>query len=109
MGALGTPLIFAVSYFGLVAAILFSMRSATNALLAGAFIIPFLTSRYPYQHYLEPALAVAVFLFADAQIARKIFNRRVLICYFVFNVFILAIGIAYYDLDLSFISPRSPT
>ena len=41
MGALGTPFILVASYFGFVAAILFSMRSATNALLAGTFLAPF--------------------------------------------------------------------
>jgi hypothetical protein len=108
MGAIGTPFILTISYLGLVAAALFAVRSATNAVLMGAFVLPFLMDRWAYQHYLEPSLVVAVFLFADAQIATKIFNRRVLTCYFAFNVFILAIGIAYYDSDLPLISPRIP-
>jgi hypothetical protein len=97
MGALGTPFVLTVSYFGLVAAIVFSMRSATNALLAGAFLGPFLVATPTFQHYLEPSLAVGVFLFADTQTARTVFNKRVLMCNFVFNAFILAIGIVYYD------------
>ena len=99
-GAIGTLFILTISYFGLAAAGLFAVHSTTNAVLTGAFVLPFLMDRWAFQHYLEPSLAVAVFLFADAQIAREIFNRRVLICYFVFNVIILAIGIVYYDLDL---------
>jgi len=110
MGGPGTLLILAVSYFGLVTAILFSMRSATNALLASAFVIPFFTSRYPYQHYLEPSLAVAVFLFADTQTAKRVFNKRVLVCNLAFSAIILAIGIVYYDFVISVTSiPFSST
>jgi len=98
MGALGTPFILTVSYFGLVAVVLFSIRSATNALLVGAFLVPFFTSLFSYQHYLEPALAVALFLFADTQTARTVFSKRVLTCNFVFSALILAIAIVYYDL-----------
>jgi hypothetical protein len=98
MGALGTPFILTVSYFGLVAAIIFSMRSATNALLLGAFLVPFFMATPTFQHYLEPSLLVALFLFADTQTARTVFNKRVLICNFVFSALILAIGIIYYDL-----------
>jgi len=87
-----------VSYFGLVAVVLFSIRSATNALLVGAFLVPFFTSLFSYQHYLEPALAVALFLFADTQTARTVFSKRVLTCNFVFSALILAIAIVYYDL-----------
>ena len=97
MGAIGTPFILTVSYFGLLAAIVFSMHSATNALLAGAFLVPYFISVVVYQHYLEPSLAVAVFLFADTQTAKTVFNRRVLMCNFVFSALILAIGIVYYD------------
>ena len=54
------------SYFGFVAAILFSMRSATNALLAGTFlapffILPFFLAQPTAQRYLEPSFAVACF------------------------------------------------
>ncbi len=101
MGAIGTPFILTVSYLGLVAAILFSVRSATNAVLAGAFVVPFFIDRFSFQHYLEPSLAVAVFLFADTQTAKKVFNKRVLICYFIFSLLILAAGIIYYDFFLS--------
>jgi hypothetical protein len=100
MSAIGTPLILTVSYFGLLATILFSIRSLTNAVLAGAFVVPFFTSRFSYQHYLEPSLAVSVFLFADIQTARTVFNKRVLMCCFLFSVLILAIGIIYYDFSL---------
>jgi hypothetical protein len=98
MGALGTPFILTVSYFGLVAAIVFSMRSATNALLAGAFLAPFVVAAPTYQHYLEPSLAVALFLFADTQTAKTVFNKRVLICNFIASIFYLVAGIIYYDL-----------
>jgi hypothetical protein len=98
MGALGTPFILTVSYFGLLAAILFAMRSVTNALLVGAFVVPFFFAFPTYQHYFEPSLAVVVFLFADTQIARRVFNKRVLMCNFVFNAAILAIAIGYYDI-----------
>ena len=98
MGALGTPFILTVSYFGLVAAILFSMRSATNALLAGAFLVPFFVATPTFQHYLEPSLAVALFLFADTQTARAMFNKRVLTCNFAFTALLLVTGIVYYDL-----------
>jgi hypothetical protein len=98
MGAFGTPLILAVSYFGIVAAILFSMRSATNALLASTFIVPLCATRFSYQHYVEPALYVAVFLFADTQTAKAVFNKQVLVWNFAFAALILTIGIVYYDL-----------
>jgi hypothetical protein len=101
MGALGTPFILTVSYLGVIGSNLFSMGSSTNALLAGTFIVPLCTSRYSYQHYLEPALVIAVFLFADTQTAKTVFNKRVLICNFGFSVFILVIAIAYYDFFLS--------
>ena len=101
MGALGTPFILTVSYLGLAAAFLFSVRSATNAVLAGAFVVPFFTDRFSYQHYLEPSLAVAVFLFADTQTAKAVFNKRVLICNFAFSLLVLVIAIVYYDLFLS--------
>ena len=97
MGALGTPFILTASYFGLLAATIFSMQSPTNALLAGAFVPPFFLAFPTYQHYLEPSLATAVFLLADVQTARALFNKRVLKYNFVFTVLILAIGIAYYD------------
>jgi hypothetical protein len=108
MGTLGTPLILTVSYFGLLATILFSIRSATNAVLASTFVVPLFTSRFSYQHYLEPSLAVAVFLFADTRTTKTVFNKRVLMWNLVFSALILAIGIAYYDWDLSLILPRSP-
>jgi hypothetical protein len=98
MGALGTPFILTASYLGLVAAVLFSMRSATNALLVAAFLVPFFTSLYSYQHYLEPSLAVTVFLFSDTQTARTVFNKRVLMWNFIVSALILAIAIVYYDL-----------
>ena len=98
MEALGTPFILTVSYFGLVAAIVFSLHSATNALLLGAFLVPFLLATPTFQHYLEPSLVVALFLFADTQTARTVFNKRVLMCNFVFSALILTIGIVYYDL-----------
>ena len=101
MGAIGTPFILTVSYLGLAAAFLFSVRSATNAVLAGAFVVPFFTELFSYQHYLEPSLAVAVFLFADTQTAKAVFNKRVLMCNFVFNLLVLAIAIVYYDFFLS--------
>jgi hypothetical protein len=106
MGELGAPFILTVSYLGLVSTILFSTRSATNALLTSASIVPFCTSRYSYQHYLEPILVVAVFLFADTQTAKTVFNKRVLICNFVFSVLILAIAIVYYDFFLSVTTRR---
>ena len=101
MGALGTPLILIASYFGLVAAILFSMGSATNALLAGTFLAPLLISPLfmgfsTAQRYLEPSLVVALFLFADTQTASRVFNKRVLICNFAFSTLILGIAIYYY-------------
>jgi hypothetical protein len=98
MGALGPPFILTVSYFGLVAAIIFSVRSATNALLAATFLAPYLISVVIYQHYLEPSLTVALFLFADTQTARTVFNQRALMYNFAFSIFILSIGIFYYDL-----------
>ena len=100
LGALGTPFILAVSYFGLVTAIVFSMRSATNALLTSAFLAPYFVSVVIYQHYLDPTLTVALFLFSDTQISRTLFNKRVLTCNCVFTALVLAIGIAYYDLSI---------
>jgi hypothetical protein len=98
MGAFGTPFILTVSYFGLVAAILLSMRSSTNALLVGSFLVPFFVVRESYQHYLEPSLAMTLFLFADTPTARTLFNKRVLTYNFLFSAFILTIAILYYDL-----------
>jgi hypothetical protein len=99
MGALGTPFILTVSYFGLAAAIVFSMRSTTNALLAFTFLAPLLVVSPTNEKYFEPALIVALFLFADTQTARAIFGKRVLICNFVFSVLILTIAIVYYDVQ----------
>ena len=98
MGALGNPFILTVSYFGLVAVILFSMRSTTNSVLAGTYLVPLFLTAPTYQRYLEPSLVVALFLFADTQTARTVFNKRVLICNFVFTALILATGIVYYNL-----------
>jgi hypothetical protein len=98
MGALGNPFILTVSYLGLAAAILFAMRSATNAVLAGSYLAPLFLTRPTYQRYLEPSLVVVLFLFADTQTARIFFNKRVLICNFVFATLILPIGIVYYNL-----------
>lgn len=98
MGPIGTPFILTVSYFGLVAATMFAMRSATNALLTGTFLPPYFVSVVIYQHYMEPLLTVALFLFADTQTAVTVFNKRVLTFNFVFTAVILVIGIVYYDL-----------
>jgi hypothetical protein len=101
MGALGTPFILIASYFGLATTILFSVRSAINALLAGTFLAPFFISPFfmgkpTSQRYLEPALVVTLFLFADTQTAKRVFNKRVLTYNFVFSALILAISIGYY-------------
>ena len=98
MGALGNPVILTVSYFGLLAAILFAMRSATNAMLAGSYLVPLFLTAPTYQRYLEPSLVVALFLFADTQTARVLFNKRVVIYNWVFTALILTAGIVYYDL-----------
>jgi hypothetical protein len=98
MGALGSPFILTVSYLGLVATIVFAMRSATNALLAGVLLAPYLVSLVAYQHYLEPLLTVVLFLFADTRTARTVFSKRVLVVNFIFTASVLAIGIIYYDL-----------
>jgi hypothetical protein len=97
MGALGNPFILTVSYCGLLAAILFATRSATNAVLATTYLVPLFLGWPNYQRYLEPSLVVALFLFADTPTARIVFNKRVLICNFVFTVLILSLGIVYYD------------
>jgi hypothetical protein len=98
MGGLGNPFILTVSYFGLLGAILFSMSSTTNTVLAGAYLLPLFLTRPTYQRYLEPSLIVTLFLFADVRTARTIFNKRVLVCNFVFTGLILAVGIIYYNL-----------
>jgi hypothetical protein len=97
MGSFGNVFILTVSYFGLLAAILFAMSSATNAVLAGCYLVPLFLTAPTYQRYLEPSLIVALFLFSDTQTARIIFNKRVLICNLIFTISILAIGIIYYD------------
>ena len=91
-------LVLEASYFGLLASVVFSMQSATNALLAGAFILPFFLAFPTYQRYLEPSLVIAMFLFADLKTAKVLFNKRVLIYNFALTVLILAIGVAHYDL-----------
>jgi hypothetical protein len=96
MGALGNPFILAASYIGLVAAILFAIRTATNAVLATAYFAPLFVAVPTYQRYLEPSLVVALFLFADTPTAKIVFNKRVLMCNFVFAALILPIGIVYY-------------
>ena len=98
IGALGNPFILTVSYIGLVAAILFVTRSATNAVLATTYLAPLFVATPTYQRYLEPSLVVALFLFADTPTVRIVFNKRVLMCNFVFAALILPIGIVYYDL-----------
>jgi hypothetical protein len=98
MGAHGNPFILTASYIGLVAAILFATRSATNAVLATTYLAPLFVATPTYQRYLEPSLVVALFLFADTPTARIVFNKRVLMCNFVFAALILPIGIVYYDL-----------
>ena len=97
MGAFGNAVILTVSYLGLAAAVLFAMRSTTNAVLAGAYLLPFFVAAPTYQRYLEPSLSVVLFLFADAQTARTVFNKRVLIFNFLFTLVILLAGIVYYD------------
>jgi hypothetical protein len=98
MGALGTPFILTASYAGLVAAVLFAVRSATNGVLAGSYLVPLFLTAPTYQRYLEPSLVVALFLFADTQTARVLFNKRVLIYNWVFTALLLTTGIVYYDL-----------
>lgn len=100
MGALGSPFILTASYLGLAAAILFSIRSATNAVLAGTFFAPLLVVSPIDQKYIEPALIVALFLFADTQTAKTVFNKRVLMYNFVFSALLLGIAIAYYRFRL---------
>lgn len=100
MGVLGSPFILTVSYIGLAAAILFSMRSVTNAILAVTFFAPLLVVTPMDQKYVEPALIVALFLFADTQTSRLVFNKRVLIFNFAFSALFLVIAIAYYGLRL---------
>jgi hypothetical protein len=97
MGALGTPFILSVSYTGLLAALLFAMHSATNAVLAGSYLMPLLLTAPTFQRYLEPSLVVALFLFADTRTARVLFNKRVLIYNWIFTALILTAGIVYYD------------
>jgi hypothetical protein len=97
MGALGNPLILAVSYFSLLAAILFAMRSAINAVLAGSYLVPLFLTAPTYQRYLEPSLVVALFLFAGTETARVLFNKRVLMYNWVFTALILTACIVYYD------------
>jgi hypothetical protein len=99
IGALGTPFILTVSYTGLLAAILFAMRSATNAVLAGSYLVPLFLTAPTFQRYIEPSLVVALFLFADTQTARVLFNKRVLIYNWVFTALILTTGIFYYNLS----------
>jgi hypothetical protein len=112
MGAFGTPFILTTSYFGLVAIILFSMQSTTNAVLAATFLAPLFLTAPTYQRYLEPSLVVALFLFVDTEIAKAIFNKRVLLYNFIFNGIILLMGIIYYDFFLavttSLIPPTKP-
>jgi hypothetical protein len=101
MGTLGAPFILIAAYFGIVVTIVFSMHSATNALLAGTLLAPFFIStlflgRPAAQGYLEPSLVVALFLFADTQTSRRVFNKRVLTCNFAFTTFVLAVAIGYY-------------
>jgi hypothetical protein len=109
MGAFGTPFILTLSYFGLLAAIIFSMRSPTNAVLAATYLMPLFLTVPTYQRYLEPSLVVVLFLFADTRTAKTVFNKRVLIYNFVFTGIILAIAIGYYDFDLSVTSLPIPT
>jgi hypothetical protein len=97
IGALGSPFILTASYFGLAAAILFAMRSATNGVLATTYLAPLFVAAPTYQRYLEPSLVVALFLFADTPTARIVFNKRSLMYNFVFAALILPIGIVYYD------------
>jgi hypothetical protein len=111
MGAPGTFFILIAAYFGFVAVILFSMRSLTNAILAVTFLAPFFISagflgRPAGQRYLEPSLAVALFLFADTRTARRVFNKRVLICNFAFNALILAISVIHFYAFSMQICPR---
>jgi hypothetical protein len=98
MGALATPVILTVSYTGLLAAVLFAMRSATNAVLAFLYLVPLFLTAPTYQRYLEPSLVIALFLFADTQTARVLFNKRVLIYNWVFTGLILMSGIVYYNI-----------
>jgi hypothetical protein len=97
MGALGTPLILTISYFGFVAAVLLAMQSVTNALFVATFVLPFILAFPTYQHYLEPSLAVSLFLFADTGTARTVFTKRVLTYNFIFSTVILATSIVYYS------------
>jgi hypothetical protein len=109
MGALGTPFILTASYFGFIATIVFSIRSITNAVLMGTYLVPFFLTVPVYQRWLEPSLVVVLFLFADTQTARVAFNKRVLVYNFVFTGMILAISIIYYDFFLSVTSYPAPS
>jgi hypothetical protein len=100
MGPLGSPFILGVAYLGLAAAILFLMRSATNAVLAATFFAPLLVVSPLDQKYIEPALIIALFLFADTQTAKTVFNKRVLIFNFAFSTCLLVIAISYYGFGL---------
>lgn len=100
MGALGSPFILSASYLGLATTILFSMRSATNAVLAGTFFAPLLVVTPMDQKYVEPTLIVALFLFADTQTSKTVFNKRVLSLNFAFSACLLTIAIAYYSFRL---------
>jgi hypothetical protein len=97
MGPLGDSFILTASYFGLLAAIVFAMRSATNAVLTCTYLAPLFLTRPTYQRYLEPSLVVALFLFADTQTAQRVFNKRVLAFNFAFTLFILTAGVFYYN------------
>ena len=109
LGAFGTPFILTLSYFGLIAVIIFSTRSTTNAVLAATYLVPLFLTAPTYQRYLEPSLVVAMFLFADTRTATTAFNKRVLMYNFVFTGLILVIAIIYYDFLLSVTSSPIPT
>jgi hypothetical protein len=96
MGAPGTPFILSMTYLGLLAVIVFSIQSSTNAVLAGAFLGPFLIAYPLYQRYFDPSFIVALLLFADMKMSAAIFQKRVLTCYFIFSSLLLIVGVVYY-------------
>ena len=93
MGWFATPFIVCCGVAGLSTALLTARQSSANAVLATAFLPPFLIAYPVYERYFDPVVLVTVLLFADVPTARAIGTVRGLGVYFLFSVGLLAVSL----------------
>ena len=93
LGWLATPAIAAFSLVGLSAALIFALRSRTNAVAAGSFLPPFFIAYPIYERYFDPVVLVGLLLFADLSTARALSGTRPLLAYLLFTATLLGVSL----------------